>query len=348
MTTLDRSGNDATSGGLGTWWARNRQHWRVSMGRHATDEDEIELVQRRIFVLPTQRGLFLIFTAILLLLVGINYQLSLAYVVAFLLGGFMQAALLTSYRNLRGLIVRAGRSPQCAAGERLEFAVSLRSPGRARDGIRLSVKHGNAVITVKPTLIPADTPTSLSLSVPTLTRGVYALGRIALETRAPYGVIRAWSYAHFEWIGLVEPKPEQPAPALPLTRIDDDAAKASGEPVAHDPDTLREYVAGDSLKRVAWKQVAKSGAWYTRTSDAGAGARREIELSWASTENSDPEDKLSRLTAWVLRAHNEGVAYALNMPNGNLAMADGAQQQRDALQLLAAYPHRPETLSGLR
>ena len=98
------------------WWANRLAHWNSSFGRTPTTATEVELEQRRIYLLPTGRGFFLIITAIVLLLVGVNYQLSLAYVVAFLLAGLMQAALLTSYRNLRGLVVASGRSPHCRVG----------------------------------------------------------------------------------------------------------------------------------------------------------------------------------------------------------------------------------------
>ena len=329
-----------------SWWAAKRADWRISLGRQATFEDEIELVQRRIYVLPTTRGLFLIVTAILLLLVGINYQLSLAYVVAFLLGGFMQAALLTSYRNLRGLIIKPGQSPHCQAGEQLEFIVSLRSPERARAGIRLSVRTAGGAIFSTPVSVPVDTQSSQPIRMTALARGIYKLGRITIETRAPYGVIRAWSYAHFEWIGLAEPLPEHPAPPLPLTAGDGDDTQPSAAHVAHDPDSLRDYVAGDSLRRVAWKQVAKSGTWYTRASESGA--RREIDITWDATGKSDDEEKLSRLAALVLRAQNENVAFALSLPNGALPLADGAQQLHEAKRLLAAFPHRLDTLKGLR
>ncbi len=316
------------------------------MGRQATDDDEVELIQRRIYVLPTTRGLFLILTAILLLLIGINYQLSLAYLVAFLLGGFMQAALLTSYRNLRGLIVKPGRSPQCQTGESLEFTASLLSPERCRAGIRMFARSNDHVAVSLPASVPADTQTSHTLHVPAKERGVHRLGRITVETNAPYGVIRAWSYVHFEWVGLVEPTPEHPAPSFPAAAGEGADPAASSVHVAHDPDSLRDYVAGDSLKRVAWKQVAKSGAWYTRSSENGA--RREIDLAWDSAGNSGDEAKLSRLAAWVLRAQNENVAYSLSLPNGSLLLADGAQQQHDSRRLLAAFPHHLEMLRGLR
>ena len=306
-------------------------------------------MQRRIYLLPTARGLFVILTAVLLLLVGINYQLSLAFVVAFLLAGLMQAALLVSYRNLRGLMVRAGRSPRCKLGESLIFSVALASPDRARDGVTLrsqSDDKGKIIAKSWPLSIGGDETDAVPLVFTPTRRGIMALRRIVVESRAPYGLIRAWSYVHFEWVGLVEPQPEIPPPALPLMAGDGDDKNARNAQVAHDPDSLRDYVPGDSLKRVAWKKVAKSGDWYTRTGDSGQ--RQEIELSWQAITLPGTEARLSRMAAWLMRAHNENCAYSLMLPNGQLPLADGSQQYADAALLLAVYPQRIEQLRGLR
>lgn len=328
-----------------SWLARQRTRWASNFGRTPTSETEVELVQRRIYLLPSRRGLAVIVIAILLLLTGINYQLSLAFVVAFLLAGLMQVALLASYRNLSGLIIRPGRSPRCRVGEPLAFSVGLSSPDRSRLGIRLTSQFGKLAIATRPGAVAANSTLSVQLELSTPRRGIVRPGRIVVESRAPYGLVRAWSYVHFEWLGLVEPAAESPPPTLPLT-AGGSAGGAANVHVAHDPDSLREYVQGDSLRRVAWKQVAKSGEWYTRTGDAGL--RQEIELTWQAITLSDTEARLSRMAAWLARAHNENCAYSLVMPNGHLPLADGAQQYADAMMLLAVFPERIENLRGLR
>lgn len=334
------------------WLAKQRKHWRESFGHRAISEAEIELVQRRIYVLPSMRGWAVIAIAIILLLVGVNYQLSLAYVVAFLLGGLMQVALHATYRNLRGLKVRVGKSPRCVAGETLQFPITVASPERLREGVAVSRIVPNArklsalnAVNAARVRVGADAQLNYMLSVTAPKRGVIALGRLLIESRAPYGVIRAWSYAHFDWVGLVEPKPEQPYPDLPHAAGEEDQAKKQST-VAHDPDGLREYVPGDSLKRVAWKQVAKSGEWYTRTGEAGQ--RGEVDLSWNATNLSDTEARLSRIAAWVDRARNENVAFSLAMPNGALALSDSAPHHDQALAMLATYPKPLSEVSGVR
>ena len=328
------------------WWANRLAHWNTSFGRTPTSATEVELEQRRIYLLPTGRGCFLAITAVVVLLVGVNYQLSLAYVVAFLLAGLMQAALLTSYRNLRGLVVASGRSPHGRVGETVDFPITLASPERAREGITLAAQNREKLWAHSgPSRLNADERQAAPLSFVAGKRGLLPLARIIVESRAPYGLIRAWSYVHFDWVALVEPIPETPPPALPKAS-GADGANTGRTQVAHDPDSLREFVHGDSLRRVAWKQVAKSGEWYTRTGDTGT--RHEIDLSWQMVQLSETEARLSRMAAWLLRAHNENCAYSLSMPNAQLPLADGSQQFADASVVLAVYPLRPEDVRGLR
>jgi uncharacterized protein (DUF58 family) len=334
-----------------SWFDRQRAHWRESFGYKAISENEIELVQRRIYVLPSMRGWAVIGIGILLLLVGINYQLSLAYVVAFLLGGLMQVALHSTYRNLRGLRVRVGKSPRCVASEMLHFPLTVFSPERMREGIRIErgikKQKGKKRLLQRPVSmrIRADQQRALAIEVQTTQRGIVALGRLLIESRAPYGLIRAWSYAHFEWVGLVEPAPEAPAPGLPYA-TGSNAQQHQRADVAHDPDMLREYAHGDSLKRVAWKQVAKSGEWYTRTGETGQ--RGEVELSWQDTSLTDTEARLSRIAAWIDRARNENAAFSLTIPNGHLPLADSAPHHDEALSMLAVFPKPLNEVSGVR
>jgi uncharacterized protein (DUF58 family) len=252
---------------------------------------------------------------------------------------------------LRGLVVRVGKSPRCVAGESLSFPIVIASPERSREGIsvtRLIAKGKAARVAVqssKRVRIAADAQTVYEIKVFAGQRGIVAFGRMLIESRAPYGVIRAWSYANFEWVGLVEPALETPSPALPHAD-GEDQKQAKRADVAHDPDGLREYVAGDSLKRVAWKHVAKSGQWYTRTGDAGE--RGEVDLDWQATNLSDTEARLSRMAAWVDRARNENTAFSFTLPNGHLPLADGAPHHDEALMMLASFPKPLSEVIGVR
>src|SRR5437764_1154959 len=89
-------------------WARR---WRQRLWRLApADRGPIVLRHRRIYILPTRRGLALIATLAIMLLTSMNYSLSLGHALTFVVAGLVAAALLQTYRNLVG-IAAAARAP---------------------------------------------------------------------------------------------------------------------------------------------------------------------------------------------------------------------------------------------
>ena len=61
------------------------------------------------------------------------------------------------------------------------------------------------------------------------------------------------------------------------------------------------------------------------------------ELNWYLLGSGDAEEKLSILTAWVLRAERRQIPYSLEMPGAGLP-ADLGKDHRDAcLEILALH-----------
>ena len=59
-----------------------------------TDPGVVVLRHRRIYILPTRRGLALIATLAIMLLTSMNYSLSLGHALTFLVAGLVASALL--------------------------------------------------------------------------------------------------------------------------------------------------------------------------------------------------------------------------------------------------------------
>ncbi|MFH7617396.1 DUF58 domain-containing protein, partial [Pseudomonas syringae pv. tagetis] len=78
------------------------------MARRIPPASRITLVHRRIFIMPTRIGLTFALVLVLMLLVAINYQISLSYGLTFLLMSVGVLAILQTYRNVSGLILSAG------------------------------------------------------------------------------------------------------------------------------------------------------------------------------------------------------------------------------------------------
>ncbi|MFZ2650563.1 MAG: DUF58 domain-containing protein, partial [Burkholderiaceae bacterium] len=108
---------------------------------------------------------------------------------------------------------------------------------------------------------------------------------------------------------------------------------------AGEADGVRTYRRGDALKLVVWKKAAKAlesgGELVSR--DTHVPVHRQLQLDWAFCAGLADEQRLSRLTAWVLAAQRAGADYALNLPGSALNAASGESHRRRCLEALALW-----------
>src|SRR5437879_11138100 len=104
-----------------SWIARWRQRlWRID----AADPGVVVLRHRRIYILPTRRGLALIATLAIMLLTSMNYSLSLGHALTFLVAGLVASALLQTYRNLAGIAASPLAAGEGFAGGQIAFTLA--------------------------------------------------------------------------------------------------------------------------------------------------------------------------------------------------------------------------------
>jgi uncharacterized protein (DUF58 family) len=133
---------------------------------------------------------------------------------------------------------------------------------------------------------------------------------------------------------LVYPAPARPQPLPPLHRSE----YASGQVRAQGSEDfvgLRQYVAGDSPRHIAWKHAAHGGELLTKQF-AGEGQVQRW-LTWDDTASSDVETRLSVLCRWVLSAHADGVPYGLLLPDTEILPACTPAHRDACLTALALY-----------
>jgi uncharacterized protein (DUF58 family) len=320
----------ATAATPRSWVSRWRQRiWRLA----PADRGTIVLRHKRIYILPTRRGLALIATLAIMLVASMNYALALGFALTFLIAGLVASALLQTFRNLTGIAASPLAAGDGFVGTELGFTLSLANAGGARQGIAVTT-GGERLVAID---LPAGATRPVHLSVIARKRGRQALGRVTISSDFPLGLWRGWAYVHFPFSALVYPAPEAPPPRLPPGREGSDAqrsARAADAELAG----LREYQRGDALNRIAWKAVARGAGWYSKQFE-GAGGRGPVELDWAELPPGlDTEARLSRLTAWILAAEREARAFALKLPGVELPMGQGGAHRRAALTALALFP----------
>src|SRR5690606_19882798 len=133
----------------------------------------------------------------------------------------------------------------------------------------------------------------------------------------PLGLFHAWALVDLDLQCLVYPRPEPgivPLPPAQATRGDGLAAGSGEEDFAG----LRNYHAGDSPRRIAWKAVARNDVILTKTFSGSATAQLWLDLA-DTPETAGLEARLRRLARWVVDADDAGLHYGLRLPGNELA-----------------------------
>lgn len=302
-------------------------------GRTAADPGPIALVHRRVYILPTVSG-FAFGLALLLMLVGsINYSLSLGYMLTFLLAGTGVVAMLHTYRNLIYLSASVGRAEPTFAGNLAQFHIHLDNPTHyERVSVRLRCAGRTETCDVA-----AHRGTTVTLGLPSTTRGWLPLPRLTIETRFPLGLLRAWGYAHLDMRALVYPRPDL-AELPPPSVVPDSGDAISASIGSDDFFGLRSYQPSDSPRHVAWKAVARSDVLLTKTFTGLGAAEMWFDFD-ALPDMLDVEARLSRLTRWVLLAEDAGLVYGMRLRATVIGPATGDAHRDACLRALALFDH---------
>jgi len=261
---------------------------------------------------------------------SINYALSLGFILTFLLAGLAIVAMLHTFRNLAGLRVTPGKAEAVFAGDVARFPIALRNPtATPRFAIVVSrAKEDQDVVD-----IAAESTAVATAGVTAERRGLLYPGRLTLYTRYPMGLYYGWSYVELDTHCVVYPRPA--SPGTPLPPLEAGGREGAGQGEGHDDFAgLRQYHPGDSPRHIAWKTAAREQVLLTKQFTGYAPAELRLTLD-SAPPNLTLEEKISRLTRWVLDADAAGIAYGLRLPNATIDAATGTAHRERCLHALA-------------
>ena len=299
--------------------------------RHAPEPGTIVLTQRRVYVLPSRQGLVFGTSMVVMLIGSINYNLSLGYVLTFLLTGMGVVSILHTFRNLARLAVSPGRVDPVFAGEVAQFHVHIENPDR-HDRFSL-------VLTCKGEMVSCDIPAQrvgvVVIRQRAQKRGWMPLERVTLETRYPLGLTRAWSYVRPDMRALIYPTPDDALLPMPQARPEAGDAISVGSG-SDDFFGLRTYQPSDSPRHVAWKAAARTDTPLTKVFIGRAASELWFDFD-DMPQGFDTEARLSRLSRWVLLATQSGARYGLRLPGTQIPLGDGEGHREACLRTLALF-----------
>lgn len=302
---------------------------RFFLGERRKDNKPLVLNQRRIYILPTLRGLGFGFLILLLMLIAFVYNNNLAYMLAFLLASVFFITILHTYKSLSGLTVQEGQTIAAFAGEAAGFGVIIDNPTSIeRQHVQIKMKTAEHF-----TLQPYR-KLNLTLHELTQKRGWHQAGTITIFSTYPMGLFRAWSPVRFNAKTLVYPKPaaqEIPFPETGSTKAQQGRFKKGGDEFYG----LQSYQSGDPIRHIHWKAYAKGLGLYSK--QYGGESSAEIWLDYHHSPGSSLEDRLSHLCRWVIDAEQAGLSYGFILPGLRLEPANGPAHYKKCLEALALF-----------
>ena len=201
------------------WDTRQSKWWAKWMSRKPANDTHV-LTAHNIYALPTRAGWMMLVTVAVLMLATINYQLSLSYVLIFLLMGAGVVGLFLAYREL--------------TRKRLTLSSAQLLNGKLGEEIDVLIQMGDEVQRL---------PFKLERV------GAQPLPRVICETRYPLGLLRLWSVWRLASTVHVEPPDSESG-----TRTSHSQWTSAQGDMKTD---IRSYRVGDAPRDVLWKTAAK-------------------------------------------------------------------------------------------
>ncbi len=312
--------------------ARIKERFDLWIARRIPVQEATTLNRRIIYVLPTRNGLMFILAAGLIFIGAINYAVSLAFGLAFMMVSLFILSILHCFNNLNQLQVSSQPCMPVYCGEEIGFNIVL-SRAFDRKHEKLELRFNDSPVSLAD-LTQVDRE-QVKVFTPATQRGLFKAPLLRITTYFPLGLCRAWSVVNLDLHCLVYPKPVPFALESFNSGTggnDDSALVVAG---SEDFYGLRDYVPGDSLRQVAWKSVARGQGMHVKQFVDYRDSK--VWLEWDMFYGFAVEERLSRLCYCVQRLANSGQPFGLKLPGVEVAPATGASHRNKLLRILALY-----------
>jgi uncharacterized protein (DUF58 family) len=312
-----------------SWLTRRIEAW--SEKRNPT-ANQVVLNRKNILILPTSQGMLLVVAALVVLIAAINYENSLAFGLAFMMVSLFLVSMFHGFNNLNGLQLSAMPCSPVFCGEDGAFQVVLNSDDRRRpEALELYFRGSTA----SRAGMGGGSQEQVSVFLPTERRGECLAPKLYVRSRFPTGLFNAWSVVNLQMRCLVYPRPV----SVPLRQVLDGSGSGVESTLvrqgSEDFHGFRSFNPGDSLRQVAWKNVARGQGMLVKQFVDSVDER--LWLDWDMFYGFSQEERLSRLCFCVLHLAASDASYGLKLPGIEIMPDSGKQHKFRVLQALALF-----------
>lgn len=289
------------------------------------------LSRKNLYMLPTRHGILFAFVLLAMLLVAVNYNNSLAYIMSFTLFSTVLVSMLYTHRNLEGICLVYGDCRAAFAGENLSYTLILEDlRQRDRFDIGIDIQGDQS----RRSDLPASETLKIECSTRIKKRGWYSLPPVQVNTYYPLGLLFSWSRpAQLERKCLVYPAPAD-WQEFPARYADTSAKPVQSRNSNDDYSGLRQFRKGDSPQHIDWKTYARGRGLYSK--EFLGGDMPQMIFTWDDTQGNK-EQRISLLTRWIIEAGQQGIRFGLHLPGLKITPSNDEKQIKKCLKILALY-----------
>lgn len=288
---------------------------------------KLMLKHKNVYVLPSRLGLAFMSFAILVFLLGSNYQNNMIIMTSYLLLSLLLVSVIQGYLNLSNTEIEF---IQCKPGDvksGFELLLSLKNM-RCAQQIKLEAQWLSPICpfdccenakTIKLQFIPSK-------------RGLYTLPRIKISSSYPFGLITIWSYLVYQETTFIYPNQrtvlnhsqshEQPAEGEYSSRLQG----------ADEFDGIKTYQKGDSFSRISWKHYAKQHELVSKQFNQLSNGQVIFDFSMLP---DDHETRLEYLAYLLQQAQHDELIYGLILPQCRIGANTGPAHLAECLKALS-------------
>lgn len=298
--------------------------------RRALKREEVRVLSHQnIYLFPTRFGGSYLLFLLLLMILAINFNNALIYILLFWLLGFFIVSLLITWSNLVAISIRALPTTPLFVGEEGQFLYEIKGGRRSYYGITLIGDEGEVRVNVL-----AGEEVNIALPHRVTRRGLILPGRIRLATEYPLGIARAWSYFSSKIPLLCYPKPLKNSEFGRTAWAGERSIGEEEEQGVDDFSGLEIYQKGDNLRHIHWPAYAKGQGLYVKSFTQGVARELWIDFSFVS---GSIEERLSKMCYLLLEADQRGVEYGFILEELYYPPARGSTHLHRCLRALALY-----------
>lgn len=291
---------------------------------------QVTLNSGNTFIFPSKSGIHFLICCIILFLLGTNYQNNLILFLVFFLCSFMITCLLLSYQNLAGLTLTGIESKANFAKQDCQFNLRLTSSEKPVSDVTFSFQKPSS------TLHTMNDGDNISLYACSKLRGYFNPGRVTIRSTFPFGLFNVWTHIDFAYKVLLYPQPlENKMPTNTSFSGSKNQSIKQQKSGVDEFSTLKQYQRGESLKSVAWKQLAQGRGWLSKQFEQTTGGNIALDIN--SLNHLPLETRLSYLCYHILELEKKQQSYSLTLAGFYIEADVGEQHKHQCLQALALY-----------